>query len=165
MSTKQCYARADQVPVRFRVRKKIAYGERFKIVGNQPQLGNWDAAKAPELSWHDGDLWAGSMELPVGVDIEFKALGPKFSLDVRCTWGNTSNTDVHAHELKAKEPVFRELSSLQSIDHAAAEAEALAERDHQRREQERRERKVQEREERRRDRGQVGTCSTARVAA
>lgn len=43
-----------------------------------------------------------------------------------------------------QEPVFRELSSLQSIDHAAAEAEALAERDHQRREQERRERKARE---------------------
>jgi hypothetical protein len=51
---------------------QIEYGERFKVVGNQPALGSWDVTKAPELKWYDGDLWAGSVELPVGKDIEFK---------------------------------------------------------------------------------------------
>jgi hypothetical protein len=51
---------------------QIEYGERFKVVGNQPALGSWDVNKAPELKWYDGDLWAGSVELPVGKDIEFK---------------------------------------------------------------------------------------------
>ncbi|KAF6253313.1 pyruvate phosphate dikinase [Scenedesmus sp. NREL 46B-D3] len=149
----QCHAKdkaetADTVPVRFRIRKKIEYGERFKVVGNQAALGSWDVSKAPELKWHDGDLWAGSVEVPVGKDIEFKcvfitshgenwedgsnrkfkALGPRYSLDIRCAWNSTRNTDVHAHELKPSEPAFRELASLQSLDHAAAEADALAER-------------------------------------
>jgi hypothetical protein len=66
-----------------------------------------------------------------------QALGPRYSLDIRCTWNSTRNTDVHAHELKPSEPAFRELSSLQSIDHAAAEAEALAERRDREREQSR----------------------------
>lgn len=56
----------------FCTRTQIEYGERFKVVGNLPQLGSWDVAKAPELSWHDGDLWAASLDLPVGVDVEFK---------------------------------------------------------------------------------------------
>lgn len=51
---------------------QIEYGQRFKIVGNQPQLGDWDVSKAIALKWHDGDLWAANVELPVGVDIEFK---------------------------------------------------------------------------------------------
>jgi hypothetical protein len=66
-----------------------------------------------------------------------QALGPRYSLDIRCTWNSTCNTDVHAHELKPSEPAFRELSSLQSIDHAAAEAEALAERKDRERQQSR----------------------------
>uniref|UniRef100_A0A383WH22 CBM20 domain-containing protein n=1 Tax=Tetradesmus obliquus TaxID=3088 RepID=A0A383WH22_TETOB len=158
----QCYAKdkaetAEKVPVRFRIRQKVEYGERFKVVGNQPGLGSWDVTKAPELKWHDGDLWAGSVDLPVGKDIEFKcvrvtsggenwedgnnrkfkALGPRYSLDIRCTWNSTRNTDVHAHELKPEEPPFRELSSLQSLDHAAAEAEALASRREEERERSR----------------------------
>jgi hypothetical protein len=66
-----------------------------------------------------------------------QALGPRYSLDIRCTWNSTRNTDVHAHELKPSEPAFRELASLQSLDHAAAEAEALAERKDREREQSR----------------------------
>lgn len=42
------------------------------MVGNQKQLGSWDVSKALELTWHDEDVWAGSVELPVGVEIEFK---------------------------------------------------------------------------------------------
>ena len=83
-----------------------------------------------EEAWEDGN------------NRSFKALGSRFSLDVRCMWGDTRNTDVHAHELQKKQPAFRELSSLLSIDHAAAEEAALkAERD-SRREQERREREA-----------------------
>lgn len=57
---------------------QVGFGEQFKIVGNQKQLGNWDATKALELTWNEGDVWAATAELPVGVDIEFKVgvLGP-----------------------------------------------------------------------------------------
>eukprot|EP00882_Tetradesmus_deserticola_P003190 GHRQ01003381.1.p1 GENE.GHRQ01003381.1~~GHRQ01003381.1.p1 ORF type:complete len:108 (+),score=33.10 GHRQ01003381.1:230-553(+) len=73
----QCNAKdkaetAEKVPVRFRIRKKIEYGERLKIVGNQAALGSWDVSKALELKWHEGDLWVGSAEVPVKQDIEFK---------------------------------------------------------------------------------------------
>jgi hypothetical protein len=66
-----------------------------------------------EVSWEDGK------------NRTFEALGPRFSLDVRCLWGDTRNTDVHAHELQKEQPAFRELSSLLSMDHAAAEEAAL----------------------------------------
>jgi hypothetical protein len=51
---------------------QVEYGERLKVVGNQAALGSWDVSKAVELKWHDGDLWAGEVEMPVGKDIEFK---------------------------------------------------------------------------------------------
>jgi hypothetical protein len=51
---------------------QVEYGEQFKIVGNQKQLGNWDAGKGLELTWNEGDVWAATVELPVAVDVEFK---------------------------------------------------------------------------------------------
>lgn len=51
---------------------QVGYGEQFKIVGNQKELGSWDASKALELKWHEGDVWAATAELPVATDIEFK---------------------------------------------------------------------------------------------
>lgn len=137
------------------MRKKVEYGEQFKIVGNHKQLGNWDAGKALDLTWHEGDVWAASAELPIGVDIEFKcvrvkegdtvwedgnnrkfkAWGPDFSLDLRCTWGSTRKMDVHSQELKDEQPAFRDLSSLQSVDLEAAEAD---QKEQEKREQEER---------------------------
>jgi hypothetical protein len=52
---------------------QVGYGEQFKIVGNEKELGSWDASKALELKWHEGDVWAATAELPVAKDIEFKA--------------------------------------------------------------------------------------------
>jgi hypothetical protein len=51
---------------------QVGYGEQFKIVGNHKELGNWDASKALELKWNEGDVWAATAELPVATDIEFK---------------------------------------------------------------------------------------------
>jgi hypothetical protein len=59
---------------------QVGYGEEFKIVGNQKELGNWDAGKALELKWNDGDVWAATAELPVGVDIEFKVSSSSSSI-------------------------------------------------------------------------------------
>lgn len=52
--------------------KQINYGESLKVVGNQKQLGEWDAGRALPLKWSEGDVWTATTELPVGVDVEFK---------------------------------------------------------------------------------------------
>jgi hypothetical protein len=50
----------------------VEYGERLVVVGSDTQLGAWDAGSALKLKWHEGDVWSGSADLPVGVDVEFK---------------------------------------------------------------------------------------------
>lgn len=142
-TTVKCTAAdSEKVPVRFRLRKKVGYGEQFKIVGNEKELGSWDASKALELKWHEGDVWAATAELPVAKDIEFKcvrvsdsgtawedgnnrsfkAWGPDFSLDLRCTWSSTRKTDITPVEMKDSKPAFQELSALMTVDLEAEEA-------------------------------------------
>jgi Starch binding domain len=54
------------------VHAQLRYGERIAVVGNCPQLGEWNVAGGAKLTWHEGDVWAAELQLPVGVDIEFK---------------------------------------------------------------------------------------------
>ena len=42
------------------------------MVGNLPALGDWKVDKGLELKWHDNDVWAAEVEVPVGKNIEFK---------------------------------------------------------------------------------------------
>jgi hypothetical protein len=48
------------------------YGERVRLVGNQPFLGNWDASKGPSLKWGQGHVWSATLNVPIGVDVDFK---------------------------------------------------------------------------------------------
>lgn len=45
------------VPVRFRVVRRVAFGERVAVVGAAPELGAWDVAAAPRLRWSEGHEW------------------------------------------------------------------------------------------------------------
>jgi hypothetical protein len=79
----------------------VEYGEQFKIVGNQKQLGNWDAGKGLELTWNEGDVWAATVELPVAVDIEFK-VGRQRAFGAHRWWQSWQNTQrglVLAHSM------------------------------------------------------------------
>ena len=44
----------------------------MKLAGSSPELGEWDLDRAPELSWSDGNVWRGDVELPAGSDVHFK---------------------------------------------------------------------------------------------
>ncbi|KAG1675684.1 hypothetical protein FOA52_002393 [Chlamydomonas sp. UWO 241] len=41
-----------------------AYGEELKVVGSLPELGGWDAAQAPQMTWREGHLWRLDIVLP-----------------------------------------------------------------------------------------------------
>jgi hypothetical protein len=42
------------------------------VVGNAKELGGWDVSRAPKLTWSAGDLWTGTVPLPLGQEVEFK---------------------------------------------------------------------------------------------
>jgi cyclomaltodextrin glucanotransferase len=41
-----------------------AYGERIAVVGSCPELGEWDAARAPVLRYVNQNLWEGDVDFP-----------------------------------------------------------------------------------------------------
>eukprot|EP01027_Heterolobosea_sp_BB2_P000860 GEZU01001282.1.p1 GENE.GEZU01001282.1~~GEZU01001282.1.p1 ORF type:complete len:262 (+),score=62.71 GEZU01001282.1:320-1105(+) len=41
----------------FNIEYKTHPGQCVKIVGNIPQLGNWEPARAPTMTWNDGHMW------------------------------------------------------------------------------------------------------------
>lgn len=64
-----------EVPVTFRVHKKVKPGEHVRVVGQPWVLGEWDIGRAPklELVEADADLWAGTVEgLVTGAPFPFK---------------------------------------------------------------------------------------------
>lgn len=40
---------------------QVAFGEHIRLVGEKPELGSWEIAAAPELSWNEGDIWSGNI--------------------------------------------------------------------------------------------------------
>lgn len=42
---------------------RVEYGDRIIVVGNIPELGNWNAKEGFPLHWTEGDTWVGSLSL------------------------------------------------------------------------------------------------------
>jgi phosphoglucan,water dikinase len=52
--------------VKFSVRHSVKFGQRVAVVGAPPALGSWDAKKAVEMRWSDGDVWTVDSQVPAG---------------------------------------------------------------------------------------------------
>eukprot|EP00879_Flechtneria_rotunda_P003248 GHRR01003472.1.p1 GENE.GHRR01003472.1~~GHRR01003472.1.p1 ORF type:complete len:905 (+),score=298.55 GHRR01003472.1:335-3049(+) len=74
-------------PIVFELGKHCKFGHCFGIVGNVPELGEWDASKAVRLEWSEGDVWRAAAHLPVNSPVSFKCieLGPSGEL---VSWGH-----------------------------------------------------------------------------
>lgn len=53
------------VTIRFALQFRTDFGQTVRIVGSIPMLGNWSAARAPQMTWTEGDIWV--LDLPVPI--------------------------------------------------------------------------------------------------
>ncbi|KAG7127252.1 Glucoamylase like protein [Verticillium longisporum] len=64
------------VDITFNARVVTQFGQTVKIVGNIPQLGNWNTANAISLSasqyTSSNPVWSGTLSLPAGQAIQYK---------------------------------------------------------------------------------------------
>ena len=58
--------------VRVQVIKQVYWGEHLRVVGGAAALGGWEVGAAPELAWSEGHRWSATLDLPVGVALDFK---------------------------------------------------------------------------------------------
>lgn len=54
------------------MRSQVAFGEGLKLVGNVPEMGDWNADKGAVMQWGEGDMWSVDTRAPVGVEVCFK---------------------------------------------------------------------------------------------
>jgi len=98
-------------PVTFELPLSVAFGDEVCVVGDAQVLGSWSLSKAKKMQWHDGDVWSAQVELPSGVDIQYKYAitshnqedakwmpGPNFSVSVPDSALNVKDAWGHAKE-------------------------------------------------------------------
>lgn len=62
-----------KIVVRFQIVNTLKHGEMMAVIGNCPELGNWDTSKSIGLWWQEGNLWRGSTYFrSVPKEIEYK---------------------------------------------------------------------------------------------
>jgi hypothetical protein len=57
--------------VNITVHYHVNFGDCIKVVGSSEELGAWDGAAGPLMSWGEGDVWSLLTALPPG-EHEFK---------------------------------------------------------------------------------------------
>jgi hypothetical protein len=58
--------------VTFKLNRKVNFGQELVLVGSTDALGGWELARAPHMTWNDGDVWTATIELPAGTHVEYK---------------------------------------------------------------------------------------------
>ena len=52
--------------------KKLKFGQGLYIVGNIPEIGNWDPMNSVRLNWTEGNNWSAIINIPAPSDFEYK---------------------------------------------------------------------------------------------
>ena len=78
----------------FTIQHAVRYGECLRIVGSCAELGQWKPEKGLVMSWSDGNVWSGSIELHDQKQIEFKAVIWRDKSDGEVIWEGGDNHSV-----------------------------------------------------------------------
>jgi predicted alpha/beta superfamily hydrolase len=77
-----------RVPVHFSVTTHTEWGEEMFVVGNHPDVGAWNPAKAIKLVWSVGDVWEGDIGVQAGTALEYKFIKRLTAADQICDEAN-----------------------------------------------------------------------------
>ena len=71
---------AQHCKVDFKVPLHLAFGRQLTIVGDCVPLGTWDPSSAVALTWTEGDIWQGSVEIPTGYVLSMFFMKPPLNI-------------------------------------------------------------------------------------
>lgn len=60
------------VAVRIKCQRHCEFGEALKVVGANPEVGEWQVEAAPTLEWSEGDVWTVDLKIPAESELTFK---------------------------------------------------------------------------------------------
>ena len=108
MSPHTSYAKTVRLKVRA---PQLRNNERLAIMGAGEALGNWEALRAIDMTEHENNEWAISLDAStLPQTFEFKFVGLDDEEDVTPLWENGENRKVTLPELEQGEVVVYELS-------------------------------------------------------
>lgn len=61
-----------RVPVRFAYTNDAGTGYSWFVVGNHPDVGDWNPLRAVPLAWHEGNVWSADVGIQAGTELEYK---------------------------------------------------------------------------------------------
>ena len=61
-----------RVPVHFAWTNDAGMGTNWFVVGNHPDLGDWDVLRAAPLAWHDGNVWSADIGIQANTELKYK---------------------------------------------------------------------------------------------
>lgn len=61
-----------RVPLHFAYTNDAGSGYSWFVVGNHPDVGDWNPLRAVPLAWHEGNVWSADVGIQAGTDLEYK---------------------------------------------------------------------------------------------
>lgn len=56
----------------FSITTNVGFGNEVFVVGNHPDIGDWNPGRAAKLYWTDGNVWTGKVGIKSGATIQYK---------------------------------------------------------------------------------------------
>lgn len=78
---------------------QVAVGEEVMVVGNAPEMGEWDYQKGVKLEWHPGHVWRGSVSVADAV-IQYKFVKVPEDLAV-AEWEDGDDRTANLNEISS----------------------------------------------------------------
>ncbi|KAL3701484.1 hypothetical protein R1sor_019506 [Riccia sorocarpa] len=63
---------SPKVNVKFTLQKQCHFGQQFNVVGDIPELGEWDPSRAVPLEWSEEHVWTAQVPIRTGLNVEYK---------------------------------------------------------------------------------------------
>ena len=68
----QVFTPDEKVPLAFSTNWNTGFGLELFVVGNHPDLGDWNPVAARQLRWTEGNVWTGTVAVTAGNALEYK---------------------------------------------------------------------------------------------
>jgi len=81
-------ASPDRAFVSFTIDSNVGPGNNIHVVGNHPDLGNWNPVNAHKLRWTTGNVWTGQVAVQKGTALEYKFMTRSFASNLFCDGNN-----------------------------------------------------------------------------
>ena len=87
----QVFTPDEKVPLAFSTNWNTGFGLELFVVGNHPDLGDWNPVAARKLRWTEGNVWTGTVAVTAGNALEYKFIvrtnsGTDYCSSANVTW-------------------------------------------------------------------------------